>query len=321
MRHAKRLVLGALLVAMSFLLSQCSRNTSYSKPRLLGKDEFADFREVYSSKDSWRSSKAQDLPDEQLEALADMFTRLGEYDSSLFNYLQLLKDQPENYQLMYKIGVIFLLRGELDAAQKMLSRVLVHQPDMLQAHEALGLVNFLSKKYANAIDEFRLVLSADPQRQKTRYFMGITYLGAGEPRKAISELEAVARSDPDNLATIIALGRAYNQLDEYRKAITWLNKGKELAPKDVKINRQLGIALAGLKRYQEALQAFLEAGDEAQAYNNVGVYYFMDGQYQEAAKCFQLALELSPTFYDKAKANLDRTLKKLNEVKPQPDQT
>ncbi|MBW1916520.1 MAG: tetratricopeptide repeat protein [Deltaproteobacteria bacterium] len=322
MRYPKRLVFLALLSALTIFLSQCARNQAASKPRLLSKSEFADFSEAYSSwSDRRSSSKTEGLSDEQLEALADMFSRLGEYESSLFNYLQLLKDQPENYHLMYKIGVIFLLRGQLKAAQKMFAQVLLHQPDMLEAHEALGLINLLSKQYSKAINEFRLVLDSDSQRQKARYFLGITYLGAGEPRKAISELEAAARFNPDNLATIIALGRAHNELKQYQQAITWLDKGKSLDPKNVKINRQLGIALAGLKRYREALQAFQQAGDEAQAYNNIGVYYFMDGKYEEAAKCFQLALELSPTFYDNAKANLDRALKKLNENKPVPDPT
>jgi tetratricopeptide (TPR) repeat protein len=55
----------------------------------------------------------------------------------------------------------------------------------------------------------------------------------------------------------------------------------------------------------------MKSGDEAQAYNNIGVHYFMDGQYEEAAKCFQRAIELRPTFYEEAKTNLQRALEKL----------
>jgi len=58
----------------------------------------------------------------------------------------------------------------------------------------------------------------------------------------------------------------------------------------------------------------MKAGDEAQAFNNLGVYYFKDGQYEEAAKCFQKALDLRPTFYQEAKANLQRALEKLQLV-------
>ncbi|MDD3580333.1 MAG: tetratricopeptide repeat protein [Desulfobacca sp.] len=317
MSKPNQLLWSVVLLALTVLLCQCSSKQSTAKPRLLEGNEFAEFASAYSSWNDRRSSKPQDLSDEQLEALADLFSQHREYDSSLLNYLKLLQDQPENYHLMYKIGVIFLLKGQLEAAQKMLAQVLLHQPENLEAHEALGLAHLLSKQNLKAINEFRLVLSYDAQRPKAHYFLGISYLAAGEPHKAISEFETMARQDPEHLANLTALGQAYNQVQKFHQAITWLEKGKQLSPKDAKLNRQLAIALAGLKRYQEALQAFLVAGDEAQAYNNIGVYYFMDGQYEQAAKCFQLAVELSPTFYDKAKANLERALKKLNENKPE----
>ncbi len=85
-------------------------------------------------------------------------------------------------------------------------------------------------------------------------------------------------------------------------------------PKNQKLNHQLGMALAGDKRYTEAMDAFMKAGDEAQACNNIGVHYFVAGQYEDAAKCFQRAIELRPTFYDEAKANLQRALEKLHQT-------
>jgi len=41
----------------------------------------------------------------------------------------------------------------------------------------------------------------------------------------------------------------------------------------------------------------------------------MEGQYEDAAKCFQRALELRPTFYQEAKTNLQRALEKLQETR------
>ena len=113
--------------------------------------------------------------------------------------------------------------------------------------------------------------------------------------------------------TYIALGQAYLKLKNYQKAIDWLKRGQSLASQDTKVNYYLGMALAGLHRYSEALQAFRLAGDEAQAYNNIGVHYFMEGRYEEAARCFQRAIDLRPTFYQEAKTNLHRALEKLQQ--------
>jgi len=189
----------------------------------------------------------------------------------------------------------------------------VSHPEILEAHEALGLVHLEEKQYAQAVEEFRLVLAQEPNRARSRYLLGLTHLSAGHPREAIAALEAAGALDPQSASTFCALGQAYLDLKDYNKAVTWLKKGQAVSPQHQRINQRLGMALAAMKRYPEALEAFLKAGDEAQAYNNVGVYYFMEGSYEEAAKCFQRALELRPVFYQEAKINLHRALEKLQE--------
>jgi tetratricopeptide (TPR) repeat protein len=116
------------------------------------------------------------------------------------------------------------------------------------------------------------------------------------------------------VASHIALAQAYLQQKDYSHAVASLKQAQSVAPQDQKINQMLGQALAAQKQYPQALEAFMKAGDEAQAYNNIGVFYFMDGQYEQAAKCFQRALELRATFYEEAKTNLQRALEKMQET-------
>ena len=122
--------------------------------------------------------------------------------------------------------------------------------------------------------------------------------------------------DPRQLSSLIALAQAYLQQKDYSHAVTSLKQARALDPQNQKVNQLLGLALAGQKLYPQALEAFMKAGDEAQAYNNIGVYYFMDGHYEEAAKCFQRAIEIRPTFYQEAKTNLQRALEKLQQSRP-----
>ena len=162
---------------------------------------------------------------------------------------------------------------------------------------------------------FRLVVSQDPGRANPRHLLGITYLEAGQPGKAVVELKRALALDRRQIASYVALGQAYTELKDYRRAVDCLKQGLGLDPSNQKLNYQLGMALAGEKRYNEALEAFMKAGDEAQAYNNIGVHYFVAGQYEEAAKCFQRAIELRPTFYGEAKTNLQRALDKLHQTR------
>jgi tetratricopeptide (TPR) repeat protein len=298
------------------LTSQCANKGSRMPAvRGLGLEETAKLQALNDPWSGRQPKSGEGLPEDRLEALGDLALKNRNFENSLISYLQILRKDPERYDLHYKVGVIFLLSGKLEAAQKELALVLVHRPDMLQAHEALGLVFLQGKQYPLAIDEFQYVLSQDPRRAKTYHLLGVTFLESGRPDRAVHALKTATTLNPRQLSSLIALSKAYLEGKEYRQAAASLKPALALAPQSQKVNHLLGLALAGQKQYPQALETFMKAGDEAQAYNNIGVYYFMDGQYEEAAKCFQRAIEIRPTFYQEAKTNLQRALEKLQETR------
>jgi tetratricopeptide (TPR) repeat protein len=61
-----------------------------------------------------------------------------------------------------------------------------------------------------------------------------------------------------------------------------------------------------LGKYGEALELFKKSGNEAEAYNNLGYIYLLEGKNKEAIVAFEKALDLSPGFYVKAYENLNR---------------
>jgi len=297
----------SLILALPLLLSHCGQQqTSAARPD--------PYNQGLENRPIKLSPDQELLPPDRLQAMGEMALQSGDYDSSLINFLEILRREPERYDLHYKVGVIFLLKGQLEPAQTELALVLVHRPEMSQAHEALGMVHLQQKKYSQALAEFQQVLNQDASQVNARHLLGVTYLEDGQPAKAVTELQRVLVLDRRHLASYVALGQAYTELKDYRRAIKCLRQGLGLDPTNKKLNYQLGQALAGEKLYDQALEAFMKAGDEAQAYNNIGVHYFMAGQYEEAAKCFQRAIELRPTFYGEAKSNLQKALEKLHQV-------
>ncbi|MCL4501927.1 MAG: tetratricopeptide repeat protein [Deltaproteobacteria bacterium] len=305
MKHLKPYLFTALVLALPLLLCHCGGLT-----RPGGRPDLS------SRLPDSRSGQYSDLlPPDRIESLGEIALQTGDYDASLVNFMEILKREPQRYDLHYKVGVIFLLKGQLEPAQNELALVLAHQPGMVQAHEALGMVQLQQKNYSQALSEFQMAVSLEPGRVEAHHLLGIGYLEAGQPGKAVVELRRAMNLDRRHLPSYAALGQAYRELKDYRKAVDCLKQGLSQDPANKKLNYQLGLALAGEKHYNEALQAFMKAGDEAQAYNNIGVHYFVDGQYEEAAKCFQRAIELRPTFYSEAKTNLQRALEKLQQVR------
>jgi tetratricopeptide (TPR) repeat protein len=317
MKNIKPLASVAWLLAMLMLLTGCAQQQGATGPSAL-----ETLAASNSSNDTiWNKMKArfkgdkQALPPDRQEALGDAAVQGGDYESSLLDYLAILRDHPDRYDLHYKVAVLFLFNGQWQAAKQELALVLVHRPEMLQAHEAMGLVLLQEKNYPLAIDEFQTVLGQDPERINSLHLLGVTCLESGQPGKAVVQLRKALMVDPRHVSSIPPLAQAFLDLKDYPRAISCLQQGLARDPKNEKLNNLLGMALAGQKRYDEALDAFMKAGDEAQAYNNIGVYYFMAGQYEEAAKCFQRAIELRPTFYEEAKTNLQRALEKLQQLR------
>ncbi len=312
----RRLAAAVLVLTLPLLASHCSKKSQQiTTVQGLSPDQAEKFQSLHESWPDQKPRPPEQVPEDRLEALGDLALKNRNFESSLVNYLQLLQEHPERYDLHYKVGVLFLLSGKLEPAQKELALVLVHQPEMLQAHEAMGLVHLQSKNYPLAIDEFQYVLAQDPGRAKTQHLLGVTFLESGRPDRAILALNMAIRVDPRQLSSYIALAQAYLQQKNYPQAVASLKQAQTQAPQDQKVNQLLGRALGAQKQYPQALEAFMKAGDEAQAYNNIGVYYFMDGRYEESAKCFQRALELRPTFYQEAKTNLQRALEKMQETR------
>jgi tetratricopeptide (TPR) repeat protein len=311
----RRLAAVVLVLALPCLVSQCAKKSPQAPAvRPFSSQELANLQALHDPWPTEESKSPQSMPQDRLEALGDMALKNRNFEESLINYMQILQKHPERYDLHYKVGVIFLLTGKLEAAQKELALVLVHRPEMVRAHEALGLVFLQKKQYVEAIDEFKHALSRDSNRPKTYYLLGVTLLESGRTARAIQALKMAAALTPRQVSTYFALAQAYLKEKNYPLALTTLRQAQTLAPRSQKVNLLLGQTLASQKQYPQALQAFMKAGDEAKAYNNIGVYYFMDGQYEEAAKCFQRAIELRPTFYQEAKTNLQRALEKLQET-------
>jgi len=312
MQSVGRLGLSILLLALVVVSSQCGRKRDAMTVRPVKMRDAGKMQDAYDHVSNKPYPGApEELSPERREALGDLLLEKRQYDGSMVHYLQLLKENPERHDIRYKVGVILLLAGQTQAARQELNTVLAAKPQMLEAREALGLTYLEEKQYPQAIRTFKDVLSQDSSRVRTRHLMGIAYLAQDNPREAIGIMERAASQSDKNVALLATLGQAYLKVKDYDRALLYLKKGHSLDPKDKKINQNMGMALAALKRYPEAFDAFRQAGDEAQAYNNIGVHYYLEGRYEESAKCFQKALDLRPTFYEEAKINLQRALEKM----------
>ena len=74
-----------------------------------------------------------------------------------------------------------------------------------------------------------------------------------------------------------------------------------------------------------ALQLLMQVTGEAQAHNDLGYLFLLDGQYERAATYFRRAVELAPRYYELAHRNLERAQALSREARripePAPDKS
>ncbi len=247
---------------------------------------------------SWRNIKPpkreKDDSPQNLAEMAELFFQNGNYGNALVNYYKILAQDPQRQDIRYKVGMALLFTGKLAEAKKELAEVLLHQMDMVEAHEALGMVFLQENNLGEARQEFSSVLAVDPKRFQSRYLLGETYLRAAQYPQALTEFKSAQELAPQSARVLSDLGWTYFNLKNYDQGLQCLKKAQALNATDKKLNHRLGMVLAAQKKFPEALEAFRKAGDEAQAFNNIGVHYFLEHRYGEAARCFQKALDLRP---------------------------
>ena len=122
--------------------------------------------------------------------------------------------------------------------------------------------------YKEAIACLKRALVIDKKNYLLWYNLGITYRDSGHPKDAKN-----------------ALLQAYNLNDI-----------------DEELLETLSLVCFSLKEIDEAYSYAMEAIDlnptNARCWNNVGVFYFSEEKYEDAADAFEIAISIYPQFYD-----------------------
>jgi Flp pilus assembly protein TadD len=142
------------------------------------------------------------------------------------------------------------------------------------------------KKHAAAIDAFRAALEIDPAHVMAHNALGVSHDALGNHAAAVEAYTAALRVDPNCDYVLNNLGYSYLLQGRADLAIAHFEKALALDGGNARYHNNLGLALARIERYEDALAAFKESGDEAGAHRNIARLYYNQGRYREAQAHF-----------------------------------
>ena len=207
---------------------------------------------------------------EQHKESVSMHTSLGvllasekQYNAAQIELEKANALRPDNFEILYNIGLIFYQSGDINKAELALGRALKVHPDSLE-----GL-----------------------------YMLAKVYRDESRPLDALDLLVRARKSSPNNVDILYLMARISMSQYYFEDAIPLLESGLQIAPLRNDIRASLGESyfMAGkVDRAISEFQRLLEAEKSARANGYLGLSYTHLGRFEEAKRAFQNGILLDP---------------------------
>ena len=223
--------------------------------------------------------KARDLDPENNDALlklSEVYLILKDYENT-FRYSGIALDQERINPVAYFIrGYAYMEIGDTTLAVKNFQAAADQKQDYYEAFVQLGILYSIGRSPLST-GYFQTATRVDPNRTEAWYLMGMAYQEQENIQKAVETYNKLLAIAPDYKEAIYNLGYInLVYLEDYPAAINYFNRAIGLDP------------------------------EYTDAYFNRGYSYELSGEYENARKDYQKALELVP--------NYERSIEGLNRL-------
>jgi predicted TPR repeat methyltransferase len=264
-------------------------------------------------------------------------------------YKNILKDDPDNYDVLHLLGILYSQQQEHLKALEFMKEALAIEPNSHALHNSMGNVLKNLKRYEEAITHYQKALQLKPDNASVHNNLGTVfyhlkridnakkhylesillrpkYVDAHYNLSLALIKEGNIAKAKTNLEVVIAY--LLQTEGDFDKAIHHYQKDLEFNEDKVNSHHNLGVILTNKGIYDEAITHFKKVLDlhpkHIEALNNLGVIYLLQKKSAEALPYFSVLSELADDFdvcynlgviylelalFDEAKNNLLKALK------------
>lgn len=253
------------------------------------------------------SRRMENLPIEEVLQGGKLALANGDYRLAAVYFSTALNKEPKSVPARLGLGQAALAAGDYNTARTLINEVLIVEPDSVPALTARGRILSAAGQLDGAIADFTHALAKAPDNTTALTELAMTFDRIPE---RVVEAEPLYRKvlelNPDSAAARNNLGFNFLLQARAEEAVTILSGALALDRKNPRILANLATAYLLKGDKGKALQLFRQTVSEAEAYNNIGYLYMTQSRWDEAESAFRKALELSPRYYARAGANLER---------------
>ena len=192
--------------------------------------------------------------------------------------------------------------GDFKALAEEARALLASQPDAGLAYEIIGTAHFLAARYDDAQAAFETALSVESGQSGPWSKLGIVHLQKGDIAAAKQALRTAVEINPADRDAHQRLGMLYEQAGDADQAIRHYTRGLQGAePGYLGVAVNLATLLNNQRLYAEALRALAPRLPLSvrlpDAQHVLGTAYLGTGDYVQAQRRFERALEIKPDYH------------------------
>ncbi|MBN2641928.1 MAG: tetratricopeptide repeat protein [Victivallales bacterium] len=163
-----------------------------------------------------------------------------DYTGAENHFMKARQLQPDNFNVLYKLGSISLIGHKPDDAEEYFRKCLKLKGDSTRVLFHLGSIAFEKKRWNQAITFFTRLLKIDNDLSDAWYMLGMSYRAQSKLLKAIEAFNEAAERSEHEIDIHFALADVYQQLFRFNEAIIEYQHVLEQVPDSPRI--MLGMA-------------------------------------------------------------------------------
>jgi Tfp pilus assembly protein PilF len=300
-----------ILAVAVVLLSGCASGRDFLTPEYrYGHPEYDHVSELPQNQAAaWKNDhspadKPPEMTSDEYEILGDAMLKQKRFALAYLHYNNALSLKAGNRRIEYKICMTYLQAGKLDDALEQFRKLSETSPENAAVYEGMGQVYFSKGKYQTAEAYFIKALAMNDGLWRSHTFLGYIYDAQNAHQRAINQYMAALSIKPGLGSVYNNLGVSYSMGNRFPEAIEAFKTALAHHYTHKKVYNNLGLALAKNGQYAPALAAFEKGSGKPMAYTNLGLIHLGEGDFDQAIRCFEIAIELDPRFNARAKENL-----------------
>jgi tetratricopeptide (TPR) repeat protein len=237
--------------------------------------------------------------------------RLAEAEKT---YHQILAAQPDHFDSLHLLGIIFHQRGDHARALRQIDLALKKNPNNIAALNNRGIALKELKRFEEALASYDRALALWPDYAEALLGRGYALKELKRFEEALTSYDRAVAMRPDYAEAHANRGNVLYELERFEEALASYDRALAIRPDFAEAHANRGSALHELKRFEEALasqdRALALRPDHAEAHYNRGNALHKLKRFEEALASYERALALRPDYVE-ALANRGVTLHDL----------